>query len=631
MKIRIVSLRGATWLAIVAGSCATPRPAVAQQSTASPATAEESLPAVVVTATREELGTDRVPSAVTVITGEEMARHQYRFVSDALRTVPGLSIVQTGTPGQLTSVFTRGLPSDATQVMIDGIPINQGLAGLFNFADMTADNVERIEVVRGPQSTIYGPRAGGGVVNIITKRGDAGLGGGVSFEGGTFNTFRESGNIAGRSGIVDYSAAASRLDTDNARPNNQYRSTSALANLGINPPDHLRLGVLATYSLADTGNPNSIFDPRPRDNLLTERWLVAPSIDYQPFAWWKHRLIVDYDEERQVNNPNDDGFVGATRALFRRYQLDYQNHLDISRWLRISSGVFYSRVEAEQERPAVLFGPTLISDKTENEAAFVQLQLQPLKNLLLVASGRYDHFSQFGEIETYRLAGSYKLAATGTVLRASLATGFIPPSSQDKIFGDNFALEPNKTKGFDIGFEQVLWGDRLRFGANYFHNDLTNVIGFDGLFRTLNLGSARTQGVEIFLNANPLPDLSIAASYTYLETEKTSSLDIQQPQGARLPRRPRNELFASINYRWFHKLTTGLEVKYVNAREELNFGAPNFDIPDYTVARLVAEYELNRQAKIIGRIENLTDEKYAEVFGFPNLGRAFYGGVSLEF
>lgn len=628
MHLHSSSRPGVSILVALAGSASLASPALAQTTAQ---TDPPRLPEVVVSATRDELDIERVPSAVTVITAAQIEQRQYRYVADALRAVPGLSVVQTGAPGQLTSVFTRGLTSEATQVMLDGIPINQGLAGLFNFADLTTENVERIEVVRGPQSTIYGPRAGGGVVNIVTKRGSAEHQGSVGFEAGSFSTFRETASVSGRLGILDYSAGFQRLDTENDRRNNEYRSTSGMVNLGLRPSQEVRFGLLATYSLADTGNPNSIFAPRRRDNLLTERWLLAPSIEWQPRPWWTHRLIGDYDEERQVNDPNEDGFVGPTRALFQRYQVDYQNTIEATRWLKITSGVFYGRVEAEQERPQVLFGAPVIRDETENEAVFVQAQFEPIANLLLLAGGRFDHFSQFGDITTFRFAGSYKLPKIGTVLRSSYGTGFTPPSSQDRIFGNKFDLDPNETRGFDIGFEQPLWGDRIRFGANYFRNELTNVIGFDGLFRTLNLGSAETQGVEVFLAANPLPELSISAHYTYLDTEKTSARDISQPLGSRLPRRPRNELFAAVNYRWGGKLRTGVEVKYVNAREELSFGAPNFDIEDYTVWRLVAEYEVTRHVKIIGRVENLLDEEYAEVFGFPNLGRAVYGGVSFQF
>src|SRR4029078_703681 len=176
----------------------------------------------------------------------------------------------------------------------------------------------------------------------------------------------------------------------------------------------------------------------------------------------------------------------------------------------------------------------------EEEAVFLEASATPYPGLNLVAGGRYDHFNQFGGIWTYRFGGSYKIATTDTVVHASVATGFSPPSSQDKIFGNNFGLEPEEDLGWELGIRQQLWQNRVDVGLTYFHNDLTNVIGFNGLFDTLNLGSAETQGLEAELHAQPIPNFVLTAAYTYLEAEKTSSKDVSQLQGARLPRRPRN-------------------------------------------------------------------------------------------
>jgi vitamin B12 transporter len=406
------------------------------------------------------------------------------------------------------------------------------------------------------------------------------------------------------------------------------------ADIGWSLTDQLRVGSLLAYSLSDAGNPNTIFDPKPIDNLLTERWLIGPHFDWKPTDWWEQRLIFDYDHERQVNDPNQDGFVGPTRALFRRTQLDYQNDVRPTSWLTLTNGFFFSHVEAGQERPFVSqafgFQPTFISDETEEIAGFLQATVN-IENFILVAGGRIDHFNQFGDVWTYRVAGSYKIDKTDTTLHSSVATGFSPPSSQDKIFGMNFGLRPEKDFGWDVGIEQRLWERRVTVGAAYFHNDLSNVIGFNGQFQTLNLGAAETQGLETELRAQPMTDLLVTASYTYLEAEKTSSADISQPQGARLPRRPRNEVYVSGSYLWWKKLRTTIEAKFVNAREELNFGGPNFDIEDYSFVNVAAEYAINPHLSIYGRVDNLTGEHYAEVFGFPALGTAAYGGVKLGF
>lgn len=630
--------RPSSWLLAAAFLWAAPFICRAQDAASSALSKPEAeTEEIVVSATRLPIPEDESPASVGVITAEDLKIRQTRRVADALREVPGISVAQTGAPGQLTSVFTRGLRSEHTQVLLDGIPINQGLAGLFNFADLVVDDVDRVEIVRGPQSTLYGPRALAGVIQIFTKRGSGNPGGEFSAEAGSYSTFRETLTSSGAIEKFDYSIGLSRLDTDNARPNNQYRLSSGIATAGWSPNEQWRISSLFLYSLADTGNPNMISSPRRFDNFLTEKWLIAPHIDFKPVDWWEHKLIVSYDHERQVNDPNFDGFlpgttfVGPTRALFKRFTIDYQNDLKPVAWLTLTSGFFYSDVDAGQERPFVLFGPTFISDHVEETAGFLQAAVTPMTNLTLVAGGRFDHFNQFGDVWTYRFAGSYLIAKTDTHFHASVGTGFSPPTSQDKIFGNNFGLEPERDLGWDLGVEQRFCSGRVVAGLTYFHNDLSNVIGINGQFDTLNLGAARTQGVEAELRVTPIADLIIRATYTYLDAEKTSAADISQLPGARLPRRPRNEAYVSASYLWGKKLRTTIEAKFVNAREELNFGGPNFDIEDYAFVNLAAEYEINPRLSIFARIDNLTDEQYSEVFGFPALGRAAYGGFKVRF
>src|SRR5207237_5287466 len=165
----------------------------------------------------------------------------------------------------------------------------------------------------------------------------------------------------------------------------------AIADVCWAPDPTLRIGSLITYSLADTGNPNTIFDPKPLDNFLTERWLIGPHIDWQPVEWWDHHLIVSYDHERQLNDPNQDGFVGPTRALFERTQVAYRNDLRPTSWLTITSGFFFSNVNAGHERTFVLFGPLFISDHTEETGVFAQLTLRPITDLILLSGGPFDH------------------------------------------------------------------------------------------------------------------------------------------------------------------------------------------------------------------------------------------------
>src|SRR5947199_673659 len=190
----------------------------AQEATPTPSPAEAAVEPVVVSATRFDIPLDQSPASASVISSEELEQKQIQRVSDALREVPGLSVVQTGVPGQLTSVFTRGLRSEHTQVLLDGIPVNQGLQGAFNFADLTVEDLDHIEVVRGPQSTLYGPRALAGAIQIFTKRGEGNPTFMSSVEGGSYGTSREVFESEGKIDRLDYSLGLSRLDTENARP-----------------------------------------------------------------------------------------------------------------------------------------------------------------------------------------------------------------------------------------------------------------------------------------------------------------------------------------------------------------------------------------------------------------------------
>src|SRR4029079_14276979 len=244
-KARRARLLSFALLTFVPGIC------IAQEPSPSPSPSEMEAEPVVVTATRFDIPLDLSPASASVITSEDLEQKQIQRVSNALRSVPGLSVVQSGTAGQLTSVFTRGLRSEHTQVLIDGVPINQGLAGLFNFADLTIDNVDRIEVVRGPQSTVYGPRPMAGVIQIFTREGSDTPESRASAEGGSYGTFRGSMETSGKIERDDYSLGGSYLTTDNARPNNQYRLWNFVGNVGWSPDDQLRLSSLFTYSLAD--------------------------------------------------------------------------------------------------------------------------------------------------------------------------------------------------------------------------------------------------------------------------------------------------------------------------------------------------------------------------------------------
>ncbi len=275
---------------------------------------------------------------------------------------------------------------------------------------------------------------------------------------------------------------------------------------------------------------------------------------------------------------------------------------------------------------------------------FAQLSVTPLKNALLAVGGRYDDLQPLRrDIWTYRVAGSYFVERTGTTLRSSVATGFSPADRRRTASSATTSTSPRKNRSATISASSRA---RSRIGSgsasNYFHNDLSNVIGYTtDFFQLANLGSARTQGIELFARWEPVHNLLLRGTYTYLDAVSTAGGDFvtNLAPGARLPRRPRNEAFLSVSYRLpgiFSGVSTSLEAKIVNGREDINFNTPtgnpqNVDLGGYTNLRLLASYAINRHFEVYGRIENLTNTSYEEVAGYPTLHRGIFGGGAVHF
>ena len=267
-------------------------------------------------------------------------------------------------------------------------------------------------------------------------------------------------------------------------------------------------------------------------------------------------------------------------------QIDYQNDLRPTSWLTLTSGFFYSRVNAGQERPFVFASIWAAADVHERSHSRKRPGFckppTTIDNLIFVAGGRLDHFNQFGDVWTYRFASSYKIDKTNTTLHSSVATGFSPPSSQDKIFGNNFGLQPEKDLGWDVGVEQTALGKSSHGRRDLFSQRLVERDRVQRAFqnaqprRRANAGIG--SGIARAADRRSRFHRELHLSWT---PKKLRLRDISQLQGARLPRRPRNEVYVSASYLWWKKLRTTAEAKFVNAREELNFGGPNFDIEDY--------------------------------------------------
>jgi vitamin B12 transporter len=607
---------------------------------------------VVVTATRLETPVREVASSMTVITGQEIEQEGKTEVLEVLRDEPALDVVRTGGPGGVTSIFIRGADSDQTLVLIDGIEVNDPIFNrAFDFANLAADNIERIEVLRGPQSTIYGSEAMGGVINIITRRGGGKPRLTLSGEAGSFDTYRLASSLSGGYGPLDYSLGASWLDTkgisaasekDGNKERDGHQNATLSARLGIKPAEALRLDLTARYtdSEKDIDNfggpggddPNHVFETR---QLLVRAGAGLTLLE----GLWEQQLglsLTDYDSDER-NDPDPDHPGESLRSSFDSTLLkaDWQHNLYLHETNTLTLGL-----EADEERGESSvasqspFGPytsEFAEETARTKSAYAEDQIKLWDRLFSTVGVRLDDHDQFGSKVTYRVTAAYIVKETGTKLKATYGTGFKAPTLF-QLFdptNGNPDLAPEASTGFDAGVEQVLWEDRLAFGATYFANDFEDLIefvlldpvAFTGTFR--NVSKAESRGVEVFASLSPTERLAFRADYTYMDTEDKTT-------GEQLLRRARNKFKLTANYAFSDRGNLNLGVSYTGQREDLDFSvfpSERVKLKGYTLVDLAASYGITKNLEVFGRVENLLDQDYEEVKGYGTPGISAYAGL----
>ena len=587
---------------------------------------------VVVTSTRIPSETENTPAAVTVIEGAEAERQQIRTVSDALREVPGLSVAQSGQPGGNISVFTRGANSKHTLVLIDGIRVNDGFDNAFNFANLPMDNVERIEILRGPQSTLYGSEAIGGVINIITKRGAPQPTGAVTFEGGSYDSIRPRFSFADTIGKLSLSGAGSYFSSDNDRINSAIRQRDINANVTYRFCEHFDATVSGWYRSLHVGSAGldagwGANDPSAF--LNDENANVAVTLHAEPVEFWDARLILSHNHERRFfyDPIGNQGYSAWT--TIDRNQIDFQNVFTISAQHKFVAGLSFDNAHANRAGFDWMMTPTLINPTFTSYAGYANYEFTPFERLTLNAGARLDSFSRFGAELTYRTGVRFTVPRTETILRANFGTGFRAPSLEDMFYPgfSNPNLQPERSLGWDAGFEQPLFDNKLRIGANYFQNEITNLIQYDpATFTINNIREVQTIGVETFAACNPIKDLTLRAAYTWLPTVEDCVLN------QRLARRPRHSGDFSAAYRFLNRFTA-------NFRAHLAADHQDIDPVTYATVKGFSYMKLDaglacdvcKHFTVFGRIENFTDEHYYEADGYPSLGRAFWAGGTIKF
>ncbi|WP_232627713.1 TonB-dependent receptor plug domain-containing protein [Methylobacterium sp. Leaf118] len=658
------ALRFALVLSCAAATLAS-GPAPAQQAAAprigpkdppAGAPAATTLEEISVSATGVPTPTGQVGSSVTVLTAPMLEQQQRRTVPDALQQVPGLNVVQTGGPGGQTSVFIRGANANHTKVLIDGIDATDPSSpnGAFDFGQLLTDDLSRIEVLRGPQSGLYGSDAIGGVIAFTTKRGEGPARASLRVEGGTFGTFNPSGRISGAENGFDYSVTVSHVRAaatpvtpldlvplGGRRFPNAYDNTTVSAKLGYQITDTLRWNAVTRFTgskLLISLDDYSLFPSPVRFGALrgqqdVEQIFTRNELEWTPFAGFHNILAFNYSNLSSRNQSDIDNPLALLPIENTGERMRYEYRGDY----RFSPGnLILFGAQRDEERLSNAdpnpFGAGTVNARNGNTAGYAEAQLTPFARAFLVANVRHDVNDAFGPATTFRVAPSYILPFTETRLKGSVGTGFKSPTLYQLFvdipsFGQiaNPGLKPEESFGYDAGFEQPL-GDRVLVGATYFQNDYRNLIQTEFLpgfqYRYENVGRANSYGAESFVAVQISDTLSGRIDYTNTVTK-------DEIRDQELLRRPRHKGSATALWTPLPGLTVSGTLVVLGSFVDGNrdFSVPRFRAPGFTLVNLAVTYDVSETVRVFGRIDNLFDRRYENPTGFLGPGLAIYGGV----
>jgi outer membrane cobalamin receptor len=635
---------------------------------------------VVVSAAQTEIPLSHASASVTLIDAEELKQRQLHSVADALRSVPGMAVTSAGGHGAVTSVFPRGGESNYTLVFIDGVQVNE-FGGQFDFAHLSTDSIERIEVVRGPQSALFGSNAIGGVVRIVTRRGGP-LRGSASLEGGSFGTSRATASGSGSRGSWEWGGSAERLASDgmNGRRtaggepivNDDYARHSASATAGWRGDDRAALRADLRFAEDERGFPGPYgSDPIGEfpgiDSVSrgrSDRWHAALSGTLPSGERVTTHAQVGYNRvEGHFNSP-----FGPSASASRRVTVRAQSDMALATGLDASAGIDFL---AERADSTFITGESFQAIPVERRVTgyFAEARWNSRQRLFVTAGVRLDDIHRAaleGNPSTFSprpampaesiISTNPKISAAWFVrpqpgwhtrIRAAAGTGIRPPDGFELAFTDNPSLQPERSTSVEAGIEQALASGRLLLEATAFANEYDDLIVAVGSFRqssryrTDNISNARARGLELAassrarLSAGRPLDLDARIAYTFLDTEVRAvdrGNDAPPPftVGDALIRRPRHQVAIDL------ALNTGRAGVFVHggARGRVldieptlgTFGGL-FQASGYSVWNAGASWRVLRNLEVFGRVDNILDRQYEEVLGFPALGRAAIAGL----
>jgi vitamin B12 transporter len=612
---------------------------------------------VVVTATRLETPVREIASSVTVITRQDLEKSKRTTVIEALQDVLGLSVIQSGPWGSSASVQLRGANSEHTLVMIDGVEVNDPItpSRTYDLSHLRLESIERIEILRGPQSPLYGSDAMAGVINIITREGQGKPQFHLSSLGGSYGSFSGTAGLTGAMEELHYSLWASSLSSQGFSAANSllegnteadgYKNFSLSARAGYKASDTVDMDFLARLNTtrSDIDNYGGAFGDDPNnvqkyDSLFLKGCVRGLLLKNR----WEQKLIFSHvDSNRRTDNPTDEQHPydsDSSRYKSRLFKLDWQNNIFLHQTNTLTFGA-----EHQEERGESAYYSDSIwgssqslfpQKKADNTGVYIQDQMRLAGLFFMTAGIRLDIHSQSGLSTTYRVAPAFFIQETNTKLKATYGTGFKTPSlyqlyAPNTVWGPigNENLKPEETASWDAGIEQTLWEGKIFFSGTYFSSHFENLIDYDYTLGYINIARASSKGLEFLVEFSPSENLFLSASYTYT-TAKDKNTD------EALLRRPRDKFAAELNFRFLAKGNFFLSLIRLGARDDMewiDWVSARVRMAPFTLLNAAVSYDILSPVQLYLRLDNILDTDYELIKGYGTPRFSAYGGFEIQF
>jgi len=618
----------------------------AEETLGSPTNPHQLPDTIVVSANRYPTSSSRVASSVTVLTRKQIERSQATFVAHLLRSVPSVDVVESGGPGKSSSVFLRGTGSQHVLVILDGIKMNDPSSpnGSFDFANLTTDGIERIEILRGSQSVLYGSDAVGGVIEIFTRRGVGKPSLSFSSEAGSFNSYHESATIAAGYNKADLSLTLSHKSSDgfsasDSRLGNKerdgYRNSGFSGTLGLALPTNVELTLSGSLvdARTDVDQTWGTLDDPNATNTTRTRAINASLTRQKADALWIPQLSLSHLRQEFESRDDVDGDhpfeAGNLNSLGDRTSLSTQHCFTLTRHTLLLGGDLQREEYESNSMLQSYFGTYYDSVKPvdiQTSGVYLSDNWSVSDKGTLTGSVRLDHHEEFGDYFTYRMAGAFLAEPISLKVRLAVSTGFKAPTLfqlYHPLYGSR-DLSPEESISREIGFEKSLADGAGRFSVSYFHIRLTDLFSYDpDSFRTINIGKAISQGVEL-TGEYAVGPVAFQTGYTYTDSRN-------ETDHSPILRRPRHKFSASVSSRLSDRLAIGFDLRYTGKRHDIDF--TSFEsrpvmLDAYTLTDVSATFKIMPRLEVKGRVHNLFDVSYQEVYSYGTSQRALYVGLN---